>query len=189
MATPGTMTATDDTAEQPVVGADVAPSLEALYAAHAASLTRVLYAAGFPDPADAVQEAFVQAVVHWRKVSRYDDPVAWIRRVAINRGLNRRRSRKRRDALTERIASTSTATMRYGVDPADHDGDLADLIVALPAQQRLALSLYYFADLPVADVAHAMQLSEGTVKFHLHAARASLARALENTTSEHGDDA
>src|SRR5262245_54121811 len=176
----GTMTTADDTAEQPVVAADVAPSLEVLYAAHAASLIRVLHAAGFPDPADAVQEAFVQAVVHWRKVSHYDDPVAWIRRVAINRGLNRRRSRRRRDALTERIAATSPASALYGFDPADHDGDLADLIVTLPPQQRLALSLYYFADLPVAEVADAMQVSEGTVKFHLHAARAALARALGN---------
>jgi RNA polymerase sigma-70 factor (ECF subfamily) len=185
----GAMTEADRTAEHRVVRAERAPSLEALYAAHAASLTRVLHAAGFPDPADAVQEAFVQAVVHWRKVSRYDDPVAWIRRVAINRGLNRRRSRRRRAALTERIAATSTAPVSYGSDPADHDGDLARLIVTLPPQQRLALSLYYFADLPVADVAHAMQLSEGTVKFHLHAARATLARALEAPASDTGDDA
>jgi RNA polymerase sigma-70 factor (ECF subfamily) len=177
----GAMAVADDTAEQPVVRADVAPSLEALYAAHAAGLTRVLRAAGFPDPADAVQEAFVQAVVHWRKVSRYDDPVAWIRRVAINRGLNRRRSHRRRTALTERIAATSTASTLYGLDPADRDGELADLIVTLPPQQRLALSLYYFADLPVAEVAAAMQVSEGTVKYHLHAARAALARAMENT--------
>jgi RNA polymerase sigma-70 factor (ECF subfamily) len=185
----GAMTAADDTAAQPVVGAAAAPSLDALYASHAVPLTRVLHAAGFPDAADAVQEAFVQAVVHWRKVSRYEDPVAWIRRVAINRGLNRRRSRRRRAALTERIAATSTAAMLYGLDPADHDGDLVDLIVTLPHQQRLALSLYYFADLPVAEVANAMELSEGTVKFHLHAARAALARALETTAAEHGDDA
>ena len=82
--------------------------------------------------------------------------------------------------MTERIATTSTASASYGFDPADHDADLADLIVMLPPQQRLALSLYYFADLPVAEVADAMQLSEGTVKYHLHAARASLARAMEN---------
>src|SRR5690242_17309039 len=130
----GTMTATDDTREHPVVPAEVVPSLEVLYAAHAAALTRVLRAAGFPDPADAVQEAFVQAVVHWRKVSRYDDPVAWIRRVAINRGLNRRRSHRRRAALTERIAATSTASALYGFDPTDDSGDLADLIVTLPPQ-------------------------------------------------------
>ena len=175
MAILGAMTATDDTEQHPVVRA--APSLEALYAAHAAPLARVLRAAGLPDATDAVQEAFVQAVVHWRKVSAYDDPLAWIRRVAINRGLNRRRARRRRDALTERIATTSVA---YAFESPDPDGQLADLIVLLPPQQRLALSLYYFADLPVAEVADAMQLSEGTVKYHLHAARAALGRALEN---------
>jgi RNA polymerase sigma-70 factor, ECF subfamily len=174
----GAMTTMDGTEPEPVDRADVTPSLEALYAAHAALLTRVLRAAGLPDPADAVQEAFVQAVVHWRKVSRYDDPVAWIRRVAINRGLNRRRSSRRRAALAERIATTSRSAA--GPEPADARDDVAGLIAKLPPQQRLALSLYYFADLSVADVADAMRLSEGTVKYHLHAARAALARVMEN---------
>ncbi len=34
--------------------------------------------------ADAVQEAFVKAHLRWGRISRYDDPVGWIRRVAIN---------------------------------------------------------------------------------------------------------
>jgi hypothetical protein len=78
----GTVAGDDNTGEL-VITRDTPAELEALYAAHARSLTQALYAAGYPD---AVQEAFVQAVVHWRKVSRYDDPLAWIRRVAINRG-------------------------------------------------------------------------------------------------------
>src|SRR4029077_15612408 len=106
MAILGAMTAPDDTQQQPVVRAE-APSLEALYTAHAARLARVLRAAGLPDATDAVQEAFVQAVVHWRKVSTYDDPLARIRPGASHRGLNRRRASRRRDALTVRIATTS----------------------------------------------------------------------------------
>jgi hypothetical protein len=34
--------------------------------------------------ADAVQEAFVKAHVRWRRIGRYDDPIGWVRRVAIN---------------------------------------------------------------------------------------------------------
>ena len=170
------MTAPEDTGDLPVTRAPATPTLEALYAAHAATLAGVLHAAGVPDAADAVQEAFVQAVVHWRKVSTYDDPLAWIRRVAINRGHNRWRARRRRDALTERIASTTTI---YPFEPPDPDGELAELIKTLPPQQRMALTLYYFADLSVAEVADAMQLSAGTIKYHLHAARAALARALD----------
>lgn len=31
-----------------------------------------------------MQEAFCRALPHWSKVSAYDDPVAWVRRVAFN---------------------------------------------------------------------------------------------------------
>jgi RNA polymerase sigma-70 factor (ECF subfamily) len=33
---------------------------------------------------DLVQEAFCRAVARWRRISTYDDPVGWIRRVAWN---------------------------------------------------------------------------------------------------------
>jgi DNA-directed RNA polymerase specialized sigma24 family protein len=32
---------------------------------------------------DITQDAFVQLLRHWKKVSRYDRPGAWVRRVAI----------------------------------------------------------------------------------------------------------
>jgi RNA polymerase sigma-70 factor, ECF subfamily len=165
----------EPTLEQLIATVEDSPSLESLYALHAEQLARTLHAAGVPDAYDAVQEAFVQAVVHWRKVSRYDDPLAWIRRVAINRGHNRRRSRRRQARLAEHIAATTSAPT-VAIEP---DDDLAALVESLPPQQRLALSLYYYADLSVAEVADAMKLSEGAVKYHLHAARTSLSRSLE----------
>jgi RNA polymerase sigma-70 factor (ECF subfamily) len=164
----------DPTLEHLIATVAAVPSLESLYALHAESLARALRAAGVPDANDVVQEAFVQAVVHWRKVSRYDDPLAWIRRVAINRGHNRRRSRRRQEALAQHIAASATAP----IPATESDGDLAALVESLPPQQRLALSLYYYADLSVADVADAMKLSEGAVKYHLHAARQSLSHSL-----------
>jgi RNA polymerase sigma-70 factor (ECF subfamily) len=170
----GTVAEGDNTGEL-VITRDAPAELEQLYATHARSLTQALHAAGYPDAADAVQDAFVQAVVHWRKVSRYDDPLAWIRRVAINRGHNRRRSRKRQQAVQQRMAAAATVP----VPVVEADDDLAAMVAALPQQQRLALSLFYFADLSVAEVAHSMELSEGAVKYHLHAARTSLARCLE----------
>ena len=171
----GTLGTDDPTLEHLIATVEEAPSLESLYTRHAESLARALHAAGVPDASDAVQEAFVQAVVHWRKVSRYDDPLAWIRRVAINRGHNRRRSRRRQEALAQRIAASTTVP----IPVAEPDDDLTALVESLPPQQRLALSLYYYADLSVAEVADAMKLSEGAVKYHLHAARTSLSRSLE----------
>jgi RNA polymerase sigma-70 factor, ECF subfamily len=172
----GAVTAGDSTGELPVIRSAAPAQLETLYASHAGELARALHAAGYPDAADAVQEAFVQAVVHWRKVSRYDDPLAWIRRVAINRGHNRHRTRKRQEALTQRIAATTPPAT---VPAPERDDELTALVASLPPQQRLALSLFYFADLSVAEVADSMELSTGAVKYHLHAARTSLARSLE----------
>jgi RNA polymerase sigma-70 factor (ECF subfamily) len=77
--------------------------------------------------------------------------------------------------LAEHIASTTPAP----VAAVESDDDLTALIESLPPQQRLALSLYYYADLSVSEVADAMKLSEGAVKYHLHAARTSLSHSLE----------
>jgi RNA polymerase sigma-70 factor (ECF subfamily) len=159
-----------------VDGDDPTAALARLFDEHAVRLAGALSAAGYPDAADAVQEAFAQAVVHWRKVGRYDDPLLWIRRVAVNRARNRRRGRHRQRALAERIAAQPAASVD-GLP--EHRDNMTEAVRGLPQQQRVAVALFYFADLSVAEVAAAMELSEGAVKYHLHAARAALAQKLE----------
>jgi RNA polymerase sigma-70 factor, ECF subfamily len=133
------------------------------------------------DATDAVQEAFVQAYARWNRVSKLDDPAGWVRRVAVNRLFNARRSRGRRDAAVERLAARSTPTVAsFGAD------DRLDTIAAvrqLAPQQRVAVALFYGADLSVHEVADAMQLSEGTVKSHLHDARDRLRQVLSELPS------
>ena len=157
-------------------GGDVDADFDALFRAHYARLVRSLSAAG-DGAADAVQEAFVQALLRWRKVSAYDDPIAWVRRVAVHRMLNEHRSRRRRDAAVARLGPVGAA------DPPDdveaRAGDLDAVIATLSARQRMALVLHYFDDLPVAQVADTMGITAGAVKYHLHEARARLRRALE----------
>jgi DNA-directed RNA polymerase specialized sigma24 family protein len=53
------------------------------------------------------------------------------------------------------------------------------LIVRLPTQQRIAVSLHYIEQLSVREIAGSMKLSDGAVKYHLHAGRASLREWLE----------
>jgi RNA polymerase sigma-70 factor, ECF subfamily len=50
---------------------------------HYPRLVRTL-GAGADDAEAAVQEVFIQAHLRWRTVSRLQDPVGWIRRVAVN---------------------------------------------------------------------------------------------------------
>jgi RNA polymerase sigma-70 factor (ECF subfamily) len=118
---------------------------------------------------DAVQEAFVKAHLRWHTVSRYDDPVGWIRRVAINKLRDEYRRSTRKRSAVERLAAQPTA----GVAEPSVD-ELTPLLAGLPRQQRLALALYYVEGLSLRQTAEAIGVSEGAVKFHLHSGRERL---------------
>lgn len=151
-------------------------SVEELFRAEYARLVRALAvsAGGAEAAADAVQDAFVQANRHWARIGQYDDPAAWLRRVAVNRISNQRRGRRRRTAALPRISVVSPP-VATDVHP---DLDLRALVVALPLQQRTAVCLHYLADLSVEEVSDAMGIAVGTVKSHLHDARRSLSSRL-----------
>ncbi len=160
--------------ERLAVTDEPAPSFESFYRAEHPRLLRVLSAADL-SAADALQEAFTKAAMAWPKIATYDDPVAWVRRVAVRVMLNERRSRRRRAAAVERLTSFSGAE---GVDRDQLVDLLARAIEGLPRQQRIALSLFYLEGLPSAEVADAMGISDGAVRFHLHQARNALRDAL-----------
>lgn len=122
--------------------------------------------------ADAVQEAFVRADGDWSSVGSLEDPAGWVRRVALNRLLNKRRDQVRRAEIL--------ATVR-AVDDADLTVELIDLrraVRALPDRMRASLCLHYLAGLSVQEVASALDVSDGTVKSNLHDARRRLRELL-----------
>jgi RNA polymerase sigma-70 factor (ECF subfamily) len=152
---------------------------EALYAAHYTSLTTQLYAY-FGDrqqAQDVVQEAFCRALARWRQVCTYDDPVAWVRRVAWNLATSQVRRTRVAAAFRRRHQPEH-------VSPPNADRvALFAALRALPAKQRQATVLFYVADLPITEIADAMQVAVGTVKSWLHRARSTLAQELATTTS------
>jgi len=62
------------------------PSFEEFYAAHYTRLTVQVgaYLGDLVEAQDVVQEAFSRAWPRWESISRYEEPAAWIRRVAWN---------------------------------------------------------------------------------------------------------
>lgn len=152
-------------------------SFEEVFDRHYERLVRSLtvVAGNRDDAADAVQDAFVKAHLRWRSVGRYDDPVGWVRHVAVNRlrDQHRRTARKRRAA--DRLAAEAAAHSETpDIDEFDR------LLAALPRQQRIATALFYVERLTIAEIAATLDLSDGTVKSHLHAARARLRPILED---------
>jgi RNA polymerase sigma factor (sigma-70 family) len=149
----------------------VVDDLESLFRAHHGRLVRALTVACGDEQmaADAVQHAFVKAHLRWRSIMHYDDPVGWIRRVAINRLRDEHRSDQRKRRVFERLAAEPQREQ-----PAPQLDDTATMLATLPKQQRLSLALYYVDGLSVAEIATALKISDGAVKFHLHQGRKTL---------------
>jgi RNA polymerase sigma-70 factor, ECF subfamily len=165
----------------------VVETIDSLFRAHYGRLVRALtLASGDAEvAADAVQEAFVKAHLHWRKISHYDDPVGWVRRVAINRLRDDHRRQGRKGRALQRLAGEPQAEF---VDQQDFDSDLPQLLAQLPKQQRIAMALFYVDELSVAEVARALDLSEGAVKSYLHQGRARLRSVVASGEEVHSDE-
>lgn len=161
-----------------------ADEFEQLYVAHVHSLTVQLYAyTGDSSVAeDLVQEAFCRALARWSTLSTYDEPVAWVRRVAWN--LARTRWRRLRTAA----AFLRLQRQEQVEGPSPDRVALASALAHLPAAQRRAVILHYLADLPVAQIAQEEKVAVGTVKAWLHRGRTALAARLRESGME-GHDA
>jgi len=160
-------------------------SFDEFYAAHYGPLTVQLYAyfGDRQEAQDIVQEAFCRALARWRTVSRYDDPVAWVRRVAWNLALSRwRRARTALAFLGRQRRDEATVP-----GPSPERVAVLAALAALPPPQRRAVVLRYLADLTVPEIAEREGVPEGTVKSWLHRARATLAARLGPAGADGGE--
>jgi RNA polymerase sigma-70 factor (ECF subfamily) len=146
------------------------------YAAHFAGLGVQLYAY-FGDRAEAqdiAQEAFCRAWQRWPKVSEYEDPLGWVRRVAWRLAISRwRRARTAmnfvRKQRVEDVPELSPDRIA-----------LAQALATLPAAQRRAVVLHYLSGMQVAEIAEQEGVAVGTVKSWLHRGRAALSAQLRD---------
>jgi len=130
---------------------------------------------------DITQDAFMELLTRWKRISRYERPDAWVRRVAIRMAV-RLLNRERRRPWLERELDSATL-------PKPVDIDLLRAIRRLPAVQRAAVVLFYFEDRPIAEVADILDLSSGATKVALHRARTLLAALLgEQEPAEEATD-
>jgi RNA polymerase sigma-70 factor, ECF subfamily len=113
----------------------------------------------------------------WRALPSYDGRAAvstWLYTIARNTCLSVVRAESYR--LTDDMAAAPEPSVG-SIAPLDIA--LKDSLARLPEVQRTIITLFYFEDRNVAEVAALMDLPEGTVKSHLHRARRALGGMLE----------
>jgi len=124
---------------------------------------------------DLAQEAFLAAHRQWDRIGAYDQPGAWVRRVVANLSVSAFRRRAAEAKALARFALTQTPPLP---DIAASDPAFWSAVRSLPRRQAQVVALFYLEDRSVADVGATLDMSDGTVKRHLHDARRTLARRL-----------
>jgi RNA polymerase sigma factor (sigma-70 family) len=158
---------------------DLTQSLEELYELHATALLRLaVLACGDRTVAeDLVHDAFLRCHAADPGPEPGKEP-AYLRRIVLNLSSNHHRTRRRRridrlpppedglPAEAEVVATTVT-------------GLVGEAVRALPDRQRDCVLLHYFERLSDTETAEHLGISPGSVKTHLHRARAALRPTLE----------
>ena len=122
------------------------------------------------------QEAFTRLFAQWKKVSKYERPGAWVRRIAIRLAVGSTRKNV--------LFAQAIAKLQPEPPPASSDPDLHRAIGTLPRAQRAAIVLHYLLDLPVVEVAENMGCSTSTAKVHLHNGRKRLGEILHEKVND-----
>ncbi len=123
---------------------------------------------------EVAQEAFASTSNHWTRVSAYDKPGAWLRRVTIRAAIKTaRRDDRRRKAEEIQAVDRSREGSRDEFNGLSED--LTTALRSLSPHQRAAVALYYLSELTVAEVAVEIGCSQATAKVHLHRGRNRLA--------------
>jgi RNA polymerase sigma-70 factor (ECF subfamily) len=137
---------------------------------------------------DVTQEAWLRAVVNWRRKGLPDEPLAWLTVVARNLLSNYFRS-IRPVPLDQAPAGWEAGLLEDELDP--DDPDLAVLITwgfaRLKKDQAELLDAFHLEGRKVADIAEARGLSERAVEGRLRRARQALRRILEPALAEIGE--
>ena len=106
---------------------------------------------------DALQEASISALGHWGRSGIPNSPMAWLMRVALNKGIDRIRASSREDIKAENL---SHVAMKYveDIDPEEIPDERLRLIFAcchpaLEEKSRIALTLRTVCGLTTREIA------------------------------------
>src|ERR1035437_3392430 len=113
----------------------------------------------------------------WQVLPDYDGRASlstWLYTIARNTSLSALRAESYRKTLAIEDFDPPAANWEDGPQQLE----IKVLLQRLPEVQEQVITLFYLQDRSVEDVAHMLDLPEGTVKIHLHRARRALADLL-----------
>lgn len=142
-------------------------------------LARALLLAGHrQDAEDAVQHAFVEALMRWERVGRYDSPDAWIYKIIKQRAWA---SARRRD----RVQPVGLEVSRPPAASAEEDAQahaVLGALATLPRRQRQVLVMNVVDGMGQQDIADQLGITRAAVAASIFKARRNLEKVLGMTS-------
>jgi RNA polymerase sigma-70 factor (ECF subfamily) len=131
------------------------------------------------DAADAAQEAFVHAYRALGSFKLGEPFRPWLMRIVTNQALNRIQAMKRRANMTERYAQAVSESAvppdaQRTLETREQNEHLMRAVARLKPDEQALITLRYFLELPELEVAHSLNIPQGTVKSRLHRTLAKL---------------
>lgn len=159
---------------------DADHALTATYSDHYRCLVRLawLLVQDVTTAEDVVQDSFVAMHTTWRRLRDSDRALAYLRQSVVDRS----RSVRRHRAMVGRNESQPGSGMpsaELSALPSLEHAAVVRALRSLPARQREAMALKYYGNLPEAQVASAMGVSQGAVKRHVAGAIEALRVVME----------
>ncbi|MBQ4166974.1 MAG: RNA polymerase sigma factor [Clostridia bacterium] len=132
---------------------------------------------------DVTQNVFISVLKNMDTVAKLPDAQlkGWLYRVAVNAAVDHKR-RSGKEVLSDEpvgaeVADTGT-TPEEDVLASDTRAAVREALASVDDIYREPLTMYYFSDMSVSEIAEALELSEGTVKSRMSRGRKLMAQHL-----------
>jgi RNA polymerase sigma-70 factor (ECF subfamily) len=182
-----------------------ASAFELLYARHHARIYRLLYGmlGNHDDAAELTQEVFVRAWVELPRLQIEKTLYGWLRRTAINLGIDHLRHSRLIQFLSldnppfeseenepyEWQIPDETQDVQAAVEQNELQECLQHALQQLSTIHRVVVVLHYIEEVPVEEIARQLSIPVGTVKSRLARARETLRHYLEPLLNKGNEDA
>ena len=136
------------------------------------------------DAYDALQNALIKMYKNISNLENKEAFNAWSRRIIINCCYDLINKNKKVIDITSRLTENYEETTE---DIYDCEDTLVQILEQIKPELRLTVTLYYYNDLSIKEIAQVLQIPEGTVKSRLAVAREKLYEILIKERREIND--
>ena len=166
----------------------VTPGLDELFSEHHKKVFMAAYrVTGNPqDAEDILQSVFLRLLDRAEMPSASHQLGGYLRRAAVNQGIDLLRSRKRapQDPLQETDFASTSGAAEAGVERSELQRRLRTALLTLDPASAEVFALRYFEDYSNAEIARILESTPNCIAVTLHRARARLQESLGELSGE-----